>query len=254
MILPRLIPCLLLKGGGLYKTTRFSAPRYVGDPINTVRLFNDKEVDEIVIHNIDVKQSTPTLTLETLRDLTSEAFMPMCYGGAIRTLEDASRVLEIGVEKISLNTAAVEDPHLVRQAADQFGSQSVVVTIDYTRRGGRLLVCTHGGTIRTKIHPVEHAREVEQMGAGEIMLTCIDREGTGKGYDLPTLGSAVRSLEVPVIAHGGAGSLEHVRQAFNAGASAAAAGSLFVFTGKHRAVLINYPSTAERAGIMPSGD
>lgn len=251
MLSRRVIPCLLLKSGGLYKTTRFSSPRYVGDPINTVRLFNDKEVDEIIVLNIDAHGSSARPAFDVLEDMASEAFMPLCYGGGIRTLDDAAQILALGVEKISLNTAAVEDPGLVRDSAERFGSQSVVVSVDYTRRRGRKVVCTHGGTVRTNIDPIRHAREAETLGAGEVMLTAIDNEGTGKGYDLETLAQAARSLEIPVIAHGGAGTPSHVREAFETGVSAAAAGSMFVFQGKHRAVLISYPSRDERAEMVP---
>jgi cyclase len=246
MIGRRVIPCLLLKDRGLYKTVRFSDPKYVGDPINAVRIFNDKEVDEIVV--LDIGASGPDeLDLAMIEDFATECFMPLCYGGGIRTMDDARRLFELGVEKVCINTAAVTTPDLIEEIVEVFGSQSVVVSIDvksFRFRGPGVVI--RGGRERTGLQPVEHAREVARRGAGELLLTSVDREGTGSGLDLDLLREVTSSVSVPVIAHGGVGNLSHLAEAFSHGASAAAAGSLFVFEGPHRAVLINYPSQDEQ--------
>lgn len=246
MIGRRVIPCLLIREGGLYKTIRFSDPQYVGDPVNVVRIFNDKEVDEILVLDIGATRSG-RIDFSLIEDFASECFMPLCYGGGIRSMDEARRLFALGVEKISLNTAAVETPQLVKEIADTFGSQSVAVSIDVKRtrfRGTSVVI--RNGTSRTSLSPVDHAQAVEALGAGEILLTSVDREGTRNGYDLELIREVAAAVDIPVVAHGGAGDISDLADAFGAGASAVAAGTLFVLQGPHRAVLISYPSQKEQ--------
>jgi cyclase len=245
--IPRIIPCLLLAEGGLHKTRRFAASRYVGDPINAVRIFNEKEVDEIIVLRTDLQHSGGGPPFAQIADLASECFMPLAYGGGVRSLEEMDTLFRIGVEKVVLNTAAIETPELVRAAALRFGSQAVVVACDAKRRTfGGARVYAHR-TRRTRDEtPVDFCRRMQALGAGEILLNAVDRDGMQTGYDVPLLKEVTAALEIPVIASGGAGSLEDLRRAIREGAAAAAAaGSLFVFQGRHRAVLITYPERAE---------
>jgi cyclase len=236
------IPCLLLKGGGLVKTVKFKDPTYLGDPRNVVKIFNEKEVDELILLDINATPDQKPIQFQTLYEIVSEAFMPVAYGGGIRSIEDARRILALGVEKIVLNTYAVENPEFVTQAAASFGSSSVVVSIDVKRNlFGKYEVYVNGGRKNVHLDPVDHAIHMQQKGAGEIVITSIDRDGTMQGYDLNLVQAVSAALHVPVIACGGAGTVEHFAQAMRSGATAVAAGSLFVFQGKHRAVLISYP-------------
>jgi cyclase len=241
---PRVIPCLLLKGERLVKTVRFGNPVYVGDPINTVRIFNEKEVDELVILDIAATLEGRRPAIDTIARIASEAFMPVAYGGGIRSLEDARAVLACGVEKVVINTAAAEQPDSVREIAAAYGNSSVVISIDVRRKLlGRREVCVRGGRKATGLDPVASARAAAGLGAGEILLNSIDRDGTMQGYDIELVRSVARAVAVPVIACGGAGSLADFSTALReGGASAVAAGSFFVFHGRHRAVLISYPS------------
>jgi imidazole glycerol-phosphate synthase subunit HisF len=243
----RVIPCLLLHGAGLVKTVGFRNPTYVGDPINAIKIFNDKEVDELVLLDIDASRERRGPRFDVIRDIASECFMPLGYGGGVRTVEEMRRVLATGVEKVIVNTAAAEDPSLVEAAAREFGSQSVVVSLDARRKlVGGYEVRTVGGTRGTGLHPVEAARRMEASGAGEILLTSVDRDGTQKGYDLALTRMVADAVSVPVVACGGAGSVADMAAAVREGhASAVAAGSMFVFHGRHRAVLISYLSPAE---------
>lgn len=246
MLRTRVIPCLLLRGQGLVKTIKFNNPTYVGDPINAVRIFNDKEVDELIFLDITATIEKRPPRLDVISDIATECFMPFGYGGGIQDIETASKILKLGSEKVIFNSSAT-DLNLLREAADVFGSQSVIVSIDVSRsRRGKCQVFTHSGTVNTKMNPVQFAREVETAGAGEIILNSIDRDGTMEGYDIPLLKSVTESVNIPVVACGGAGSLSHFQEAkLKGGASAVAAGSMFVFTGPHRAVLISYPTQDE---------
>jgi cyclase len=245
------IPCLLLKGQGLYKTQRFKDPSYVGDPINTLRIFNDKEVDEIVMLDIAASRERRGPPLRLIEDAASECFMPLAYGGGIRSLDDAKTVLNLGVEKIVINTAALDRPELITEIADSVGSSSVVVSIDARKAlfGGYQVYGT-AGTRAGRIDAVACATRAARLGAGEILVQSIDRDGTMKGYDLELVSSIARAVTVPVIACGGASSLTDLSRALaEGGASAVAAGSLFVYQGRHRAVLISYPSRQELASL-----
>lgn len=247
MVSVRVIPCLLLRGQGLYKTVRFSRPQYLGDPINIVKLFNDKEVDELIFLDIAATREGRSPPFELLSTITSECFMPLCYGGGVNSIKDMRALYKLGMEKVSLNTAAVGQPSLLTEAAEEFGSQSVVVSIDVRKRMlGRYEVYTHGGTKGTRLDPMTVAVDAESRGAGEILLTAIDRDGTMQGYDVELVRRVSSAVNVPVVACGGAGNVHHLREAVRlGGASAAAAGSIFVFQGPHRAVLISYPSRDE---------
>jgi cyclase len=247
MLLPRVIPCLLLKDAGLVKTVRFRRASYVGDPLNTIKILNDKEVDELVLLDITATPERRGPNLEFLREAVSEAFVPLAYGGGVTTLQQMHDLYKLGVEKVVLNTAAHERPDLVREAAAAFGSQSVVVGID-VRRGifGGQRVFTHGGRTRVDGDPVAAARRAEDLGAGELLLTAIHRDGTWKGYDLDLIRTVASAVQVPVVACGGAATLSDFRGAVrDAGASAVAAGSMFVYQRRHRAVLVSFPTRAE---------
>jgi cyclase len=246
----RLIPCLLVDQRRLVKTTRFAKPKYVGDPINAVRIFNDKEVDEIFVIDIGATGGARPVDTALVDDLAGEAFMPMCFGGGLITEDSVERVIGAGVEKVSFNTAAVEQPAVVEWAARELGSQSVVASMDVRRRRlRRASVWIRGGRVDTGRDPVEHARRLVDLGAGEIVVGSIDRDGTGDGYDVDTIAAVAAAVPVPVVALGGAGSLDHTIAAHRAGASAAAAGSMFVFHGPRRAVLISYPDASQRAAV-----
>lgn len=247
MIKPRVIPALLLKGQGLVKTVKFKEPKYLGDPINIVRIFNDKEVDELVLLDITATPEKRGPQFDLLKNIASEAFIPLAYGGGIRSMDDVKKLLSIGIEKLIMNTSAVETPSLVREVADHAGSQAAVVSMD-VKKGllGKYEVLAHCGQKKTGLDPVKHAVEMERMGVGEILINSIDRDGTMQGYDLELVRKVADAVSVPVVACGGAGNLSHVSEVIKQGhASAAAAGSIFVFQGPLRGVLISYPTPKE---------
>lgn len=241
---PRVIPCLLIKNLGLVKTVRFSKPKYLGDPINAVRIFNEKEVDELVILDIAATEENREPDYKALADIASECFMPLGYGGGVRDVRQIERLFKLGIEKVCINTQAALNPNLVKESARLFGSQSIISSIDVKRKfGGKYEVLIKGGRTGTKTDPVAMAKRMEDMGAGEIFLNSIDRDGTMEGYDLDLIRRVSEAVSIPVVACGGAGSVDDIGKAIKQGqASAAAAGSLFVFQGKHRAVLINFPA------------
>jgi len=252
MLTTRVIPCLLLSGRRLVKTINFRNPIYVGDPINAIKIFNEKEVDELILLDIraTIENKTPQYAL--ISEIASECFMPLCYGGGINNLDDIGKILSLGVEKIAINTNAVEIPAFIKSAADTFGSQSIVAAIDVKQVSpGRHEVFTHGGRMSTKLDPVRIVIKMVEMGAGEILLNSIDRDGTMQGYDIELIKKVTKVVSVPVIASGGAGKLSDFNDAVqNGGASAVSAGSLFVFHGKRRAVLINYPTMQELQKVL----
>jgi cyclase len=242
----RVIPVLLLHRGGLVKSVRFGNYKYVGDPINAVKIFNEKEIDEIVILDIDASREKRGPNFEQIRSITSEAFIPVAYGGGITSIEQIKRLFFDGVEKIVLNYSAVQNPSLISEAAKMVGSQSVVISVDFKKRmlGGKR-VMTLNGKINVKDSIVEFCRKMEILGAGEIFLNSIDRDGTYKGYDLEILREVSSVLSIPVVICGGASELSDFYFARKNGASAVAAGSMFVFQRPHQAVLISYPSQGE---------
>ena len=252
MLTARVIPCLLLRNRALVKTVKFKNPSYVGDPINTVRIYNDKEVDELIFLDITATLEKKRPQFELVAEIAVECFMPFAYGGGIRCLEDIEALFRLGAEKVALNTYANEDPEFIRRAADRFGNQSIIVSID-AKRGfsGQYEVCTNGGRGATGLDPVSYAQKMEKLGAGEILLTSIDRDGTFEGYDIELIQQVTSGVNVPVIACGGAGKVEDFGEAVKkGGASAVAAGSMVVYQGKHRAVLINFPSKLELNQVL----
>ncbi|MHB8893775.1 MAG: AglZ/HisF2 family acetamidino modification protein [Candidatus Geothermincolia bacterium] len=263
-----MIPILLYDGGGLVKTKRFRNPQYVGDPMNAVRIFNEKEVDELIILDIGATLQKRGPDEQMIADVASECFMPIGFGGGVNSVVQMQRIFRLGVEKVCLNTSATESRGLVREASSRFGSQSVMVSIDAKQNWrGRYEVVTAGGRRATGLDPVAHAVEMQREGAGELLLTAVDRDGTQQGYDIELIRKVSSAVNIPVIAAGGAGKLEDFAEAINAGASAVAAGAFLVFHGKHRAVLISYPTVADleqalagrvprsavRGGIMRGG-
>jgi len=244
MAFTRIIPVLLIRGSGFVKTRRFKDPVYLGDCFNTVRLFNEKEADELIFLDITASPNNRPPPFDFLRELASECFMPIAYGGGIRNLEDMRRLFNAGFEKVSINTQAAKTPGLIRDAAREFGGQSIIVSIDVRRKlFGRYEAFVNGGRDGTGLDPISIARQAADLGAGEIMLTSIDRDGTLEGYDLDLIRCVADAVPIPLIACGGAGTQEHFRDAmYKGGASAVAGGSFFVFQGKHRAVLITYPA------------
>lgn len=249
----RVIPVLLLKGRGLYKTVKFNDPKYVGDPINSVRIFNEKEVDELAFLDISATPAGRGPDLELLEDIASEAFMPMAYGGGIATMEQARAVFSLGFEKVILNTAAYTNPNLVRELVSIYGAQSVVGCVDVKRTLlGRYELTTHSGSTKRKVGLAEHLSALTAMGVGEILVNAIDKDGTQAGYDLQLIKSVSEAVTVPVIACGGASGVDNFEAAVRqGGASAVAAGSLFVFVGPHRAVLISYPDRKVLEAKLP---
>ncbi|CAG1001386.1 cyclase [Burkholderiales bacterium] len=248
----RVIPCLLLHGGGLVKTVRFKDPKYVGDPINAIKIFNEKEVDELILLDIGASAEGRGPSFSVIEDIASECFMPVAYGGGIRDIDDMRRILRSGVEKVVVNSAALRDPGLIRSAAKEFGSQAIVVSLDVKRKlFGRYEIHADRATRPTGLEPLDFARQMQDAGAGEIFLTAIDRDGTMSGYDLELLAKVSHAVSIPVVACGGAGSVNDMRAAVRqGGASAVAAGSVFVFHGRHRAVLISYPDAQSLQSIV----
>lgn len=249
----RVIPVLLLQGAGLVKTIKYKTPRYIGDPINSVRIFNEKEVDEIIFLDISASVERRGPNFDLLRNISEEAFMPMAYGGGINSLDEIKNLFRIGFEKVILNSCCYGNSKLIREAADIFGSQSVVVSVDVKRNVfGQLKLFSHSGTKKQCIDLVSHCCEMERRGAGEIMINSMDLDGTKLGYDLKALKKVSDQISIPVVANGGAGSINDFREAVEiGGASAVAAGSLFVFVGKHDAVLINYPDRETLGRYLP---
>lgn len=252
MLRTRVIPCLLLRGNGFYKTTKFKNPVYLGDPINILKIFNDKEVDEILVLDIGATSMQKDINMTLLADFASECFMPLGYGGGIKSLEQMKAVFQLGFEKVAINTAAYDNPELITQGANTFGNQSIVISMDVKKSLlGSYEVMTRSGNKKTGRKPVEYAREMEARGAGEILISAIDRDGTMEGYDLKLVKLVASAVSIPVIACGGAGNVEDFGAAVKeAGASAAAAGAMFVFQGPHRAVLINFPSPEELKSVF----
>lgn len=242
MVRDRYIPCLLLHEGGLVKSEKFEKYKYVGDPINAVKIFNDKEVDELIFLDIDASKANRGPDFEILSDLVTECFMPFAYGGGISNLKQIEQLLKIGIEKIVLNKSALVSRRFVEEAVACFGGSTVVAAIDVKRNFfGKHRVYDHTSKKTLDLKPLELAQAYCKLGVGEIFLNNVDLDGTFKGYDLDLISNISKSISVPLIASGGASSINNMEEVIRNGASAAAAGSLFVFQGPHRAVLISYP-------------
>ena len=253
MLRPRIIPCLLVKNGGLVKTVQFGKPKYVGDPINAVRIFNEKEVDELIVLNIDASVQNREPDYVMIRNLAAECRMPLCYGGGVKTVEQVERIISLGVEKVAMSSAAVSNPQIAARAAEVVGAQSIVVVMDVKRtgRGGRYDVWTHNASNPTGHSPVDFAKQMENLGAGEVVINSIDRDGVMKGYDLELVNEIREVISLPITVLGGAGAIKDIERLISKyGIIGAAAGSLFVFKGVYRAVLINYPSRAEKDALI----
>ncbi|PIN69085.1 imidazole glycerol phosphate synthase subunit HisF [Candidatus Woesearchaeota archaeon CG11_big_fil_rev_8_21_14_0_20_43_8] len=250
MLKTRVIPCLLLKGKGLVKSIRFKDHRYIGDPMNAVKIFSEKEVHELVFLDITASKEGKRISTSTVADIADECYMPFAVGGGIKTIEDIHELLNNGAEKVSINTAAIENPGLIKEASRIFGNQSILVSIDAKKKMfGGYDVLLKGK--KTGIDPIKHAIDMEKMGAGEIMITSVDNDGKMEGYDLELVKMVSDAVSVPVIACGGAGSVKDLGDAVKTGnASAVAAGSLFVYHGPRRAVLINFPDKEELEGVF----
>ncbi len=238
------MPCLLVSDGRLVKTVRFSSPAYIGDPVNAVKIYNEKEVDELILLDVTATREDREPPFDLIHEVASECFMPLCYGGGIRTLAHVERLIAMGVEKVAVNTIALERPGFLVEVAERFGSQAIVASIDIKRGWlGKPSVFVRGGARSMRLDPASAVRLVEESGAGEILLTSIDRDGTWSGFDLPLIQSVTSVATVPIIAAGGAGSIADLRQAvMDAGASAVAVGSMAVYQAKDLGVLIGFPS------------
>ena len=252
MLRPRIIPCLLVHKGGLVKTVGFAEPKYVGDPLNAVRIFNEKEVDELMVVDIDASRHGREPDYKLIANLALECRMPLSYGGGVKTVEHFDRLIGLGVEKVAISSAAVDTPDLISKAAARVGSQSVVTVIDVKKTGllRKPEVVTLNATRRTGLEPAQWAARLQQLGAGEIVLNNVDRDGEMKGYDLDLVDQVRKATSLPLTVLGGAGTLADLRALVDRhGIIGAAAGSLFVFKGKYRAVLINYPDRAEKDAL-----
>ncbi|MDH1500090.1 AglZ/HisF2 family acetamidino modification protein [Comamonas terrigena] len=254
MLRPRIIPCLLIHKGGLVKTQQFKSPKYVGDPINAVKIFNEKESDELMVIDIDAAVNKVEPNYALIEKLAAECRMPLCYGGGVTTAEQASRIIDLGVEKVSVSSAAVSDPSLLTRMANAIGRQSVVAVLDVRKKTGLFSkgyeLCTHNGKSVHKQDPVAFARQLQEAGAGEIVINSINHDGEMKGYDIELAKLMRNAVNVPLTVLGGAGSLEQIGDLLRAcGVIGAAAGSLFVFKGQYRAVLISYPTPEQKDAL-----
>jgi imidazole glycerol-phosphate synthase subunit HisF len=255
MLRPRIIPCLLIHKGGLVKTQQFKDPKYLGDPVNAVRIFNEKEADELMVLDIDATVNAAIPNFPLIAKLAAECRMPLCYGGGVTSAEQAARIVDMGVEKIAVSAAAITNPYLLTEMAAAVGRQSVVVVLDVRKRSGLFAkgyeICTHNGKTVHKTDPVAFAKQMQDAGAGEVVINSVDRDGLMQGYDLDLAIQFKQVLKVPVTFLGGAGSLDHISELVsNLGVVGAAAGSIFVFKGKYRAVLINYPTREQKNNLF----
>ncbi len=252
MLRPRIIPCLLVRDKGLVKTVNFKNPKYVGDPINVVRIFNEKNVDELSVFDIDASVNGAEPDYKLIENMAAECRMPLCYGGGVKTVEQAQRIFSLGVEKISFSAAAIQNPDLLTEVANRVGSQSVVVVLDVKKKLlGGYEVYIYNGKVNTGIDPVKFAEKLAILGAGEVVINSIDRDGEMKGYDNGLIKRIRMATHLPLTVLGGAGDLSDIGKLIGEfGIIGAAAGSLFVFKGKYKAVLITYPSPEEKEKLI----
>ncbi len=253
MLNPRIITCLLVHNRGLVKTCKFKNPKYIGDPLNSVKIFNEKEVDELVVLDIDATVHSQKPNFKMIENLAIECRMPLCYGGGIQTVEHAIQILGLGVEKVALSNAAINKPELISQISKQAGAQSVVVILDIKKQNlsGKYEIWTHNATRKTGLSPVQFSREAEARGAGEIVINSIDHDGMMNDYDLQLIDQIRATIHLPISVFGGAGSLDNIGKLIQRfGIIGAGAGSIFVFKGKYRAVLINYPNPDEKQKLL----
>ena len=257
MLRPRIIPCLLIQNGGLVKTVKFSDPKYVGDPINAVKIFNEKYADELVVLDIDATAKNIEPNYKQIAYLSAECRMPLCYGGGIKTAQQAKKIVSLGVEKVAISSAAIERPSLLTEMADEVGKQSVVAVLDVKSKffSKTLEVWTHNGKNNTKKNYLDVAVELVEKGAGEVVLNSIDNDGMMKGYNLEAAEALRKAVNVPITILGGAGSLDHMQQVINkCGVVGVSAGSFFVFKGPYKAVLISYPTQLQKDEMIKAGN
>ncbi|MFL2939909.1 MAG: AglZ/HisF2 family acetamidino modification protein [Candidatus Poseidoniales archaeon] len=246
MFRPRIIPILLLQDSGLVKTKNFAKPRYIGDPINSVKILNDLKADELIFLDINASKKKQCMDIDFIKNIGDEAFMPFSVGGGFSRIEQMKAAFRNGAEKVVINTEAINNPNLIFEASNYFGSQSIVVSIDVRKtffRGYKIY--KNSGKVKTNLNLFNWCREVEELGAGEILLNSIDRDGMMDGYDLDLIKKISSNLSIPLVAAGGAGMLSHFKEAIEAGAHAVSAGSFFVYHGPRNAVLVNYPNLEE---------
>lgn len=243
MLQTRVIPCLLLNEDSLVKTVKFENPSYIGDPVNTVRIFNELEVDELLFLDISASKENREINFHILEEIANECFMPLAYGGGIKSVADIKKILQIGLEKVAINSEAFSHPELITNAAAQFGSQSIIGAIDIKKNfWGKYEVYSHSGTQKQKVDAVEWAKQLEKLGVGEILLTAIHKEGMWSGFDINLIQQITRAVNVPVIANGGANDIFSIGKAIHdGGASATALGSMVVYQAKDMGVLVNFP-------------
>lgn len=248
----RVIPVLLIQDGNLVKGEKFKKHKYIGDPINAVRIFNEKEVDELAVVDITAGISGRSPDYAMIEDIASEAFMPVAYGGGIRCLEQVEKLFRLGVEKVIINSSFFDNPDFIKECSEVVGSQSIVVAVDVKKNlFGRYEIYTQCGSHKVNLDLIEYVKKIQEFKAGEILLTSIDREGTEKGLDLELVNKVTNIVDIPVIAQGGVGNFEHIKQGVQmASASAVAVGSFFIFYGKHKAVLLTYPSNNELENLF----
>ena len=252
MLRPRIIPCLLIKDNGLVKSVQFKGHKYVGDPINAVKIFNEKEVDEIIIIDIDATVNNREPDYKLIEALAAECRMPLCYGGGVKSVEQAQKIFALGVEKVSISSEATLNPNLLTEIGNRVGSQSIVVVIDVKKnKSGKYEIWTHNATKNTGKDPIDFAKEVERRGAGEVVVNSIDEDGMMKGYDMELIDKIRDAISLPLTVLGGAGTLKDIGSLISKHkVIGAAAGSLFVFKGVFKAVLINYPKPSEKASLL----
>jgi cyclase len=256
MLRPRIIPCLLVKDKGLVKTVKFNDGKYVGDPLNAVKIFNEKEVDELIILDIDATSQERDPDFELIKNIAIESRMPLCYGGGVKTVEHAKRIISLGAEKVALSSVAIENPDIISKIARVVGTQSVVVIIDVKYRGifKKAEVVSHNASRPTGLNPAQFAKKCEEFGAGEIVINSVDRDGMMVGFDTKLINDIRNSISLPITILGGAASLKDISLAIKEfGTIGVAAGSLFVFKGKYKAVLINYPNASEKLEVLING-
>ena len=246
------MPVLLLRDESLVKTIKFGKYTYIGDPCNTVRIFNELEVDELIFLDINATRSKRKPNVKLLADIANECFMPLAYGGGIKTFSEAKEILTIGFEKVAVNSSAIENPQIISELAEHFGSQAVIVSIDVKKDFlGRNRVWGNSGKSNSKLDPVSWAREAERLGAGEILLTAINHEGSWSGFDLQLIRDVANAVNIPVVAHGGAGKIEDIGDAVKKGqASAVALGSMVTFQKKGMGVLVNFPDELKLREVL----
>lgn len=244
MLIPRVMPCLLVNKDRLVKTLRFKKPSYIGDPVNAIKIYNEKEVDELIIMDIAATVEKRKPNFDLIREVADECFMPVCYGGGVSSIDEMKRLFGLGVEKVSVNSHSFNNPDLIYQSAKAFGSQSIIISMDVKQNiFGKYRFCTHSGTKASKIGVIEYVKMVEKSGAGEILLNSIDRDGTWVGFDINLINMVTDVVNIPVIALGGAGNLSDISEVvYRGGASAVALGSMAVYQGKNLGVLVNFPS------------